>query len=43
MAWDAQTDVLVVGGGGGGLVAALAARESGAEVALVGIVPSTYS
>ncbi|MBT3369946.1 MAG: FAD-dependent oxidoreductase [Rhodospirillaceae bacterium] len=35
MAWDAQTDVLVVGGGGGGLVAALAARESGAEVALV--------
>jgi fumarate reductase flavoprotein subunit len=35
MNWDAETDVLVVGGGGGGLVAALAARESGAEVALV--------
>ncbi len=35
MAWDAETDVLVVGGGGGGLVAALAARESGAQVALV--------
>ncbi|MDP7228103.1 MAG: FAD-dependent oxidoreductase [Alphaproteobacteria bacterium] len=35
MEWDAETDILVVGGGGGGLVAALAARESGAHVALV--------
>ena len=35
MDWDAETDVLVVGGGGGGLVAGLAARECGVEVALV--------
>lgn len=35
MHWDAETDILVVGGGGGGLVAAITARDSGAEVALV--------
>ncbi len=35
MQFDAETDVLVVGGGGGGLVAALTARQVGAEVALL--------
>lgn len=35
MQFDAEVEVLVVGGGGGGLVAALTAREGGAEVALV--------
>ena len=34
-AWDLETDVLVVGGGGCGLVAALAAHERGAAVAIV--------
>lgn len=35
MRFDAEVEILVVGGGGGGLVAALSARETGAEVALV--------
>src|SRR5579872_954803 len=33
--WDMETDVLVVGAGGCGLVAALAAHEQGARVAIV--------
>jgi fumarate reductase flavoprotein subunit len=33
--WDSETDVLVVGAGGCGLVAALAAHEAGAQVAVV--------
>jgi len=33
--WDIETDVLVVGAGGCGLVAALAAHEAGARVAIV--------
>lgn len=35
MQFDVEMDILVVGGGGGGFVAALTAREGGAEVALV--------
>ncbi|MBB4286286.1 FAD-dependent oxidoreductase [Roseospira goensis] len=35
MQFDVETDVVVVGGGGGGLVAALTAREAGAEVAIL--------
>lgn len=35
MTFDVETDILVIGGGGGGLVAALAARQNGADVALL--------
>jgi urocanate reductase len=33
--WAFETDVLVVGGGGTGMVAAITAREAGAEVAVI--------
>ncbi len=35
IAWDRETDVVVIGGGAGGLVAAIAAREKGASVIIV--------
>ncbi|MFO7264092.1 MAG: flavocytochrome c [Bacillota bacterium] len=35
LAWDAETDVVVVGAGGCGLVAALAAAEHGAQVVIL--------
>ncbi|MBW1778673.1 MAG: FAD-binding protein, partial [Deltaproteobacteria bacterium] len=35
IAWDVETDVLVIGGGGCGLIASLAAAQKGAQVFLV--------
>ena len=35
IAWDRETDVVVIGAGAGGLVAAIAAREKGASVIVV--------
>jgi L-arabinose isomerase len=34
--WDREVDVVVIGAGAGGLVAAIAAREKGASVLIVG-------